>query len=237
MSEKIKFTIDGIECIGQRGQSIIQAADDSGVYIPRLCHHPKLKPGGSCRVCTVNVNGRNMAACTTPVGEGMVILNSSEELLNIRRAIIEMLFVEGNHFCPSCEKSGNCELQALAYRLKIMVPRFPYLFPQRTLDASHPAIFIDGNRCIQCGRCVRAAEEIDKKPILGYVNRGRTTKIKASSSCGLVGADFKPDDAWVSICPVGTIIVKETGYRTPIGKRSYDKVSIGSDIEAKAQKK
>ena len=231
MSGKINFTIDGKKCEGKPGQSIIQAADENGVYIPRLCHHPELKPGGSCRICTVNVNGRQMAACTTPLAEGMMILNDAPELLDMRRALVEMLFIEGNHFCPSCEKSGDCELQALAYRLKIMAPRFPYMFPQRLLDATHPKIFIDSNRCIQCGRCVRAARELDGKNILGFIGRGPSLQIKASSSTGLAAVDIKPDDHCVKLCPVGAIVVKESAYRTPIGQRQYDKKPIGAQIE------
>ncbi len=236
MSEKITFTIDDRECTAERGASILQAADDNGVYIPRLCAWDGLKPCGSCRVCTVNVNGRNMAACTTPVSEGQVIQNETPELTNLRKALIEMLFVEGNHFCPSCERSGDCELQALAYRLKIMVPRFPYLFPRRSLDATNPEIFIDGNRCIQCGRCVRAAEEIDKKPIFGFIGRGASTRIKASSGKGLAGVDISPDDACVKACPVGAIVVRSLAYKVPIGRRRYDREPIGSEIEAKAAK-
>jgi [NiFe] hydrogenase diaphorase moiety small subunit len=236
MSEKITFQIDGVECTADKGQSILEAADANGVYIPRLCHQKDLRPSGSCRVCTVYANGRNMAACTTPVSDGMIIESESEEILDLRRAVIEMLFVEGNHFCPHCERSGNCELQALAYRLKILAPRYPYMFPARKLDATHPAIFIDGNRCIQCGRCVRAAEQIDKKPILGFIGRGGATRIKASSSEGLRGVDIGPDDACVKACPVGAIIVKDTAFRVPIGERLFDHKPIGSDIEASRSK-
>jgi [NiFe] hydrogenase diaphorase moiety small subunit len=231
MSDRIDFTIDGKECVGKKGQSILQAADENGVYIPRLCFHKDLKPGGTCRICTVNVNGRQMASCTTPVSDGMMILNDTPELLEIRRSLVEMLFIEGNHFCPSCEKSGNCELQALAYRLKIMAPRFPYIFPQRSLDATHPEIFIDGNRCIQCGRCVRAAQQLDGKNIFGFIGRGPGLKIKASSSSGLAAVDIKPTDHCVRVCPVGAIIVKESGFQTPIGKREYDTEPIGAEIE------
>ncbi|MEA2064120.1 MAG: 2Fe-2S iron-sulfur cluster-binding protein [Gemmatimonadota bacterium] len=234
MSDRIEFTIDGKDCVGKEGQTIIQAADENGVYIPRLCFHQELKPSGSCRICTVSVNGRYMAACTTPVAEGMMVLNETPELLDMRQALVEMLFVEGNHFCPSCERSGNCELQALAYRLQIMAPRFPFMFPRRTLDASHPQIFIDGDRCIQCGRCVRAAQELDKKHILGFIGRSGSVRVKASSSTGLQGVDIKPDDHCVSVCPVGAILVKGVAYRTPIGKRRFDKTPIGADIEAKA---
>ena len=232
MSDKLTFFIDETECTARPGQSILEAADSNGIYIPRLCHQPDLSPSGSCRVCTVCANGRNVAACTTPVAEDMIVENESEEIRDLRRAVIEMLFVEGNHYCAFCERSGNCELQALAYRFRILAPRFPYMYPRRQLDATHPAIFVDGNRCIQCGRCVRAAEQIDKKPVLGFIGRGGATRIKASSDKGLQGVDIGPGDACVKACPVGAIIVKDTAYRTPIGERKYDHEPIGSEIEA-----
>lgn len=233
MSDKITLTIDGREISTTPGKTILEAADENGIYIPRLCFYEGVKPSGSCRVCTVNVNGRNMAACTTPAAEGQVVANETEELRALRKALVEMLFVEGNHYCPFCERSGNCELQALAYRLGIMAPRFPFMFPTRNLDATHPEIFIDGNRCIQCGRCVRAAEELDGKPIFGFIGRGGATRIKASSSSGLKGVDISPEDECVKACPVGAIIVKETAYRTPVGERKYDSKPIGSEIESR----
>ncbi len=153
MSE-IKFTIDGKACVAKPGQTIVEAAKDNGIYIPVLCHYEGLKPVGSCRICTVRVAGRYMAACTQPVQEGMAVENDVPDLQDMRKALVEMLFVEGNHFCPSCEKSGNCELQALGYRYRLTVPRFPYLWPGRELDAAAPLIMLERNRCIQCRRCV-----------------------------------------------------------------------------------
>ena len=108
MSDKITLTIDGKEIEALRGQTILDAADAAGIYIPRLCAMPGLTPYGSCRVCTVMVNGRPQAACTTPAAEGMVIENDTEDLKIQRSSLVEMLFVEGNHFCMFCEKSGNC---------------------------------------------------------------------------------------------------------------------------------
>ena len=154
MSE-IKFTIDGKPCVAKPGQTIVEAANDNGVWIPVLCRYEGLKPAGSCRICTVRVAGRYMAACTQPVQEGMAVENDVPDLEDMRKAIVEMLFVEGNHFCPSCEKSGNCELQALGYRYRLTVPRFPYLWPGREIDAAAPLIMVERNRCIQCLRCVR----------------------------------------------------------------------------------
>lgn len=159
MSEKITFTVDSVEIQGQPGQTIMQAADAAGVYIPRLCAAADLSPFGACRVCTVMVDGRPQTACTQPIANGMVVENDTQELLAIRRNIIDMLFVEGNHLCMFCEKSGNCELQALAYRFGILSPRYPFMFPERDVDASHADIWIDRNRCILCARCVRASRE------------------------------------------------------------------------------
>ena len=123
MNKIVKFTIDGQECVANRDQYIIEAAKENGIYIPTLCNYTGVIPKGGCRICTVRVNGKLSTACTTPVSEGMKIENNTSELNHLRKSIIELLFVEGNHFCPSCEKSGNCELQALAYRFAMMAPR------------------------------------------------------------------------------------------------------------------
>ena len=143
MSDKIQFTIDGLAVEGDRGQTILIAAQNAGIYIPRLCAKDGLEPFGACRVCTVMVNGRPQAACTQPIAPNFIVENNTEQLNTMRKQLIEMLFVEGNHFCMYCEKSGNCELQALGYRFGLLAPSFPYLFPNRELDGTHPEVFID----------------------------------------------------------------------------------------------
>jgi len=130
----IKFTLDGKEITGQPGQTILKAAETAGVYIPRLCAYKDLIPRGSCRVCSVRVNGRIQAACVQTISDGMVVENDTAELREFRRAIVDMLFVEGNHYCMFCEKSGLCELQALAYRFGITAPQFPLLNPDRAIE-------------------------------------------------------------------------------------------------------
>ncbi len=233
MSETIRFLIDGAEVTATRGQTIIQAADEAGVYIPRLCFMKDLSPGGSCRVCTVLVNGRPQAACTHPVGPGMIVDNDTPELWKWRKSVVEMLFVEGNHFCMVCEKSGHCELQALGYRLGITTPAFPYLFPKRDVDATHPDVFIDLNRCIMCGRCIRASRELDGKNVFQLVGRGHKERVGVNSSSFLGHTNLSVDDKAVQACPVGALIVKRVGYSVPIVKRRFDTSPIGSDIEAR----
>ena len=233
MSEAIKFSIDGVAVEGRPGQTIMEAADAAGIYIPRLCARKDLSPHGSCRVCTVKVNGRPQAACTQPVAPSIDVENDTPEMKALRAGIVDMLFIEGNHFCMFCEKSGNCELQALAYRLGIAAPKYPYLFPKRDVDASHPDVFIDHNRCVVCGRCVRSSKEIDGKNVFQFVGRGAHKRV-AFNADELAGTDLAVTDAAARNCPVGAIIIKRVGYAVPVGQRLYDKRPIGSEVETRA---
>jgi [NiFe] hydrogenase diaphorase moiety small subunit len=234
MSTPITFSIDGTEVEGQPGQTILDAAAAAGIYIPRLCAMPGLKPFGSCRVCTVLANGRPQAACIQPIAPGMIVENETEQLQRLRKNIVEMLFVEGNHFCMFCEKSGNCELQAMAYRLGIAAPKFPYLWPHRDVDASHPDILIDRNRCILCARCVRTSRDIDGKSVFGFVGRGAEKRIAVNADATLVNTNAEVTDQAISACPVGALLPKRVGYEVPVGQRLYDIKPIGSEIEERA---
>ena len=227
--KRITFEIDGKTCTGRAGQTIVEAARENGIYIPVLCWYEGMKPAGICRMCTVKVAGRNMAACTTPITEGMIIENIIPELENMRKALVEMLFVEGNHMCPTCEKSGNCELQALGYRYQLLAPRFPYQFPMRKMDATYSKIMIDGNRCVQCRRCVRGITTKDGKHIFAMTNRTGKSTIIADPELEAKMTDDQARKA-MDQCPVGAILKKEIGFAVPIGKRTYDKSPIGSEI-------
>ena len=230
MATKVTFKIDGRECSTQEGKMLVEAARENGVYIPTLCNYPGLKPKSSCRVCTIKVGGRPMTACTTPVSEGMVIENNTEELNSIRTQIIELLFVSGNHFCPACEKSGNCELQALAYRFRMMAPRFPYAFPEKAVDASHSKIIKEQNRCILCKRCIRGIKDEQGRSFFAYRYRSNKAEVVVDPQLA-AGMSWEKANEAMNICPVGSILVREKGFITPIGERKYDKEPIGSDIE------
>ena len=230
MNQIVKFTIDGNECMAAKGQYLVDAARENGIFVPTLCNYAGVKPKGSCRVCTVKVNGRLMTACTTPVSENMVVENHTEEIENLRKQIIELFFVEGNHFCPACEKGGQCELQALAYRYKIMVPRYPYSFPQRVVDATSPKLIKDQNRCILCKRCIRAIQDEKGRTIFAYKRRSNRVEIGIDPKLGKELSDETALKA-MDVCPVGALLVREKGFDTPIGERKYDKTPIGYDIE------
>jgi [NiFe] hydrogenase diaphorase moiety small subunit len=218
----IKVTLDGVEVMAKEGQTIAQAARDNGVFLPTLCDFKSLPPAGTCRVCTVKVGGRFMSSCTTPVSYGMVVENESAELVDLRKGVIEMLFVEGNHQCPMCEKSGNCELQHLAYRYKMMAPRFPFLFPHRKVDPRLPHLLIEHNRCIQCLRCVRGVKAKDGHEIFGFVNRGGAIEVVVDATDPESLSEATAQRA-MDVCPVGALIKKRVGFTVPIGERKYDK--------------
>jgi [NiFe] hydrogenase diaphorase moiety small subunit len=227
------FTIDGRVIPFAEGQTILQAASAAGIFIPHLCYHPDFKPHGSCKLCTVKVNGRHTASCTMRAMAGMVVESDTEEINGERRALTQMLFVEGNHFCPSCEMSGNCQLQATAYHLGMMSPHYDHFFPNRAVDASHPDFLLDFNRCILCSLCVRASRDVDGKNVFALSGRGINTHLIVNARSGQLGdTNFTAADKAAQVCPVGVILRKRRGFAVPIGDRTYDRKPIGEMVEA-----
>ena len=221
------ITIDGKSIPFTDGQTIMDAALAAGVYILHLCHNPQFKPHGSCKLCTVNVDDRKMTACTMLATEGMVIENNTQELNSDRKALVQMLFVEGNHICPACEASGNCQLQAAAYYLSMMNPNFTQFYQSHEVDASHPDIFLDLNRCILCELCVRASREVDGKNVFGISGRGIGTRLVVNAASGRLGdTNLSVSDRAAHVCPTGAILVKRQGYKIPIGQRTFDHKNI-----------
>lgn len=227
------FTIDGKRVQFREGQTIMEAAMAEGIYIPHLCHNPEFTPHGSCRVCSVKANGRHVAACTAPASEGLNVENDTDEMRAERRTLLQMLFVEGNHVCPACEKSGACQLQAVAYYCDMVAPEFTHLYPQRQVDASHPDFIIDFNRCILCELCVRASRDKDGKSVFAIAGRGIGAHLVINADSGKLGdTGFDKDDRAAHVCPVGAILPKHKGYEVPVGKRLYDRkpISMVGDV-------
>lgn len=230
------FHLDGVEIPFRDGQTVFDAAMAAGIYIPHLCHNPDFEPHSSCRLCTVIVNGRPFASCTQPAVAGQDVKSDTPELNDMRRALTEMLFVEGNHYCPACEKSGSCRLQATAYALGLQENHFPQFFPYRDVDASHPEIILDRDRCILCGLCVRISRHVDKKNVFAMTGRGITTTIVIDSPSGLlVDSRVSRDDEAVQHCPVGALMMKGEAFKVPIGQRPYDLAPINEDSVAQFQ--
>jgi [NiFe] hydrogenase diaphorase moiety small subunit len=219
---------------GRPGQTILTGRQRRPAYLHSRGCATIQGPGSLRQLSRLHRAGERPAAvpaCIQPPTPGAVVENDTPRVREYRRNLIEMLFVEGNHFCPFCEKSGRCELQALAYRLGITAPRHPFLWPQRDVDASHPDILLDRNRCILCGRCVRASRDLDGKSAFGFVNRGPHRAIAVNAEARLADTTMSLADRAVEICPVGSILRKRVGYNIPIGQRPYDHQPIGAEIE------
>ena len=233
------ITIDDKEIPFQQGQTIMDAALAAEVYIPHLCHYPGLTPRGNCRLCSVDMGNKSVAACTTAAVDGQQISSNTPALNAARKSITQMLFVEGNHICPSCEKSGNCKLQAMGYYLGMLDEHFPQFYQRREIDASHADILLDRDRCILCDLCVRASREVDGKDVFAIAGRGMDAHLIVNSSTGkLIDSNIEASDLAANICPVGAILIKQIGYEVPIGQRIYDQRMISEvGLQEKAVKK
>jgi [NiFe] hydrogenase diaphorase moiety small subunit len=239
MNDDRYFVMDGKRIPFTDGDTIMDAALAAGEYIPHLCHNPEFPPHGSCRMCIVELNGRHVSACTYPAQQDIEVTNNSEQINAYRKSLLQMLFVEGNHVCPGCEKSGACQLQAVAYYVGMLSPHFTHFFPRRSVDASHPDIAIDFNRCILCDLCVRASRHVDGKHVFAISGRGIQTKLVINSPSGRLGdSDISITDKAVQVCPVGAILPKNRGYEIPIGQRLYDQqpISVVGDTALVANK-
>lgn len=226
------FTLDGVPVPFAPGETLMQAAQRAGVHVPHLCWHERLGQSGACRVCTVAVTDtaghtRTAAACTTRAAPGLAVANRTPALDAQRRALLQMLFVEGNHFCPSCEKSGDCLLQATAYEMGMHGPHWEEFYPHRPVDASHPTMWLDLNRCILCKLCVRASHEIDGKDVFAIGGHGIGAHLIVDAPSGRLGeSSFDDTDFAATVCPVGAILPKRRGFVVPIGERRFDRAPL-----------
>ena len=236
MSDQVQpsqsFSLDGVEVLFRAGETILQAATRAHQYIPHLCWHPDFPAHGSCRLCSVKVNGHAGAACTLHAAPGLVIESNTEELNEQRKSLLQMLFIEGNHFCPSCEKSGNCLLQATAYEMGMEGPHFEEFYPDRPVDASHPDILLDFNRCILCELCVKASRDVDGKNVFAIGGHGIATHLLVNSESGrLADTSMTLGDRAANVCPVGVILPKRRGFAIPIGQRRFDHKSVAQQVQ------
>lgn len=232
MSQPPTFKLDGRDIPFEPGQTIMQAAQAAGAYIPHLCHHADFDPIGSCKVCSVRIKGRTVTSCTMPASAGLEVESEAPDINHDRKRLIQMLFVEGNHHCPFCEKSGNCHLQALGYHLDMQDTHFVHEYPQHAVDATHPDVMLDRSRCVLCELCVRASREVDGKNVFAIGGRGLKTELLINSPSGtLKDSAVAATDRALSICPTGALMPKRQGFVIPIGQRQYDHADIAQRPE------
>lgn len=221
----IRIQIDGVSVDTEENANLVDVAAEAGVYIPTLCYISGKPCLGTCRVCSVKVNGRVLAACTVEVSDGMVVEVNEPDVADMRKALVELLFAEGNHNCPSCEKSGRCTLQAVGYEVDMLVSRFPYRFPVRERDHASERIWLERDRCIFCQRCVDFVRDDAGQKIFSISHRGTQSRIDVDTE----RANAMPLEQVryaVEICPVGAILEKQVGFDVPIGRRKYEVQSV-----------
>ena len=211
----VAITIDGRTVEARAGQWIIDAADDAGVYIPRFCYHPRMKPVGMCRMCLVEVEGPRgsslMPACYNSVSDGMQIRTNSDMAVKAQQGVLEFLLVNHPLDCPVCDKGGECPLQDQTLAYGPGETRF--VEEKRHWEKPIPIselVYLDRERCIQCGRCVRFADEVAGDALIDFADRGDNTEVAtfpnepyASYFSGNV----------VQICPVGALTAKPYRFK------------------------
>ncbi len=213
--KEIKLTIDGKEVKGKEGDTVLDVCRANNIDVPTLCFLEGLASVGACRMCVVDIEGERRVnpACTYPARDGLVVRTNTEQLERYRRLMLELIFTERNHFCMFCEQSGDCELQNLAYRYQMDNVRYPYTFPPLPLDSLNAYVAIDHNRCILCGRCVRACREIVARHTLDFAKRGWKTMISADLDQSLGESTCISCGACVQACPTGAIFSKRNLYK------------------------
>lgn len=232
------ITINGRKISTQAGITILQAAREAGIDIPTLCDHPALSPVGACRMCIVEVTGQRalQTACTFPVAEGMEIETDSPQTIKARKLVLDMLFSERNHFCPYCEMSGNCELQSLGYRYGIDHWVFSTYTKRFPLDASHKYYLMEHNRCVLCGRCYRACDELAANHTLGLRQRGNQSMIHADANIPRGESTCISCGTCVQVCPTGALSDKRSAFmgrdnQTQKVKSTCSQCSVGCGME------
>jgi formate dehydrogenase major subunit len=211
----VHITINGRELTVDAGLTVLQAAQQAGIDIPTLCHHPALPDIGACRMCLVEVAKQRalQPACTFPVSEGMDVQTESPKVVAARKFVLELLFSERNHYCMFCQMSGDCELQSLAYRYGL--DHWTYERPHEPLpvDGSRRYFMLDHNRCILCRRCVRACEEISANHTLGERLRGAKTMVSADLDVPFGQSSCVSCGTCLQVCPTGALIERYSAYR------------------------
>ena len=210
----IHLTINGQPVTAQSGQTILEAAQAAGIEIPTLCHHPALSNHGACRMCLVEVKGMRglQTSCTCPAAPGMEVCTDNQQVVEGRIFSLQLLFSERNHYCMFCQMSGDCELQELAYQYGLDHWRYPRPYERFQIDASHPYIFVEPNRCILCTRCVRACAEIAASHTLGLGERGSRSMILADINAPLGESSCVSCGMCLQVCPTGALVDARSAY-------------------------
>ena len=239
MAEQNIIVINGNEFSFEPGESILDVARRNSIDIPTLCHLKNAAPTGACRVCVVEVEGARslLASCAAPAGNNMVVRTESAKVIEARRMVIQLLLSSGNHNCAVsgsagenwtefqlksqqiedttelCPVWGDCQLQDLAFRYQVSGEVVAPTESPYPMENVNPFIVRDFSRCIQCGRCVQACNDVQVNQAIHYGYRGADTKIVAAGDRPYRDSDCVFCGECVQACPVGALVEKDARYR------------------------
>ncbi|GBC62195.1 formate dehydrogenase subunit alpha [Desulfonema ishimotonii] len=239
MDAQNTIVINGNDCQFSPGETILQVAERNNVHIPTLCHLKNTTPTGQCRICVVEVEGARslVASCAAPAAKGMVVHTESPKVIKARKLVLQLMLSSGNHNCAVrvsddkdwsqfqldvnqydkseelCPVWGDCELQHLAYQYQVSADRFPRSEVPYPVEDVNPFIVRDFSRCIKCGRCVQACNEVQVNNAISFGYRGTATKIIAAEDRPLRTSDCVFCGECVQVCPVGALVEKDARYQ------------------------
>ena len=235
MSSENTLAIDGKELSFEQGETILQVAQRNGIDIPTLCYLKGTTPTGACRICLVEVDGARtlVASCSTPAARKMVVRTASKRVIEARRLNLELLLSSGSHNClvqgldmdswtdfqlkamdpkehkSLCPAYGECRLQELAIKYRVKINRFPVSESPHPIEDVNPFIVRDLSRCILCGRCVQACNDVQVNNAISFGYRGSESKIVTKGDRALADSDCVFCGECVQACPVGALIRKD----------------------------
>jgi formate dehydrogenase major subunit len=241
----IRATIDGVQIEAPEGTSVMRAAAEAGINIPKLCASDNLESFGSCRLCLVQIENRRgyPASCTTPLEEGMVIWTETPKLHDLRRNVMELYISDHPLDCLTCPANGDCELQDMAGVVGLRSVRYGFDGANHlsdTTDNSNPYFAYDSSKCIVCSRCVRACEEVQGTFALTVDGRGFDSRIAAGQKQDFLDSDCVSCGACVQACPTSslmekTVIMMGQAEHSVVTTCAYCGVGCGFKAEMKGE--
>lgn len=256
IKDDVNLKIDGIEIITKPGNTVLQAAQENGIFIPNLCHNPDLKPFGACRLCLVeNEEGKLVTACETLVEDGREYITENDIIHQVRKMMVKLIIANHQSDCLICSKDNNCKLQEVSAYLDVKendLDNFRRKVPDIPIDTSNPFFHRDLKKCILCGICSRVCQEVIGVSAIDFAYRGYDTKISTSGDKPIIDSSCISCGECVEHCPVGALIPKNNikparevrticpycgvGCGIILGIRGQDIVSVTGDFENQVNK-